>query len=115
MPRFAAALLVLSLSACDGGEDPTDGQDPLILDQDTDEPAPPVTTPEPTCGPTELCTRSTQECGYAVTVEVCATWYDEPANCADMDAYTSCNCDCVGEPTCDEYYSCGEVCFARHC
>ena len=117
MYRFAAALLVLSLSACDGGEDPVEDQeDPVILPEDTDVAEPPVTTPpEPTCGPIELCTRSTQECGYAVTVEVCASWYDEPANCADMDAYTTCNCECVGEPTCDSYYACGEICFAEHC
>jgi hypothetical protein len=113
MSRSALSLLfALTSFGCDGG-DPTE---PLVLDDDPVDSTPVVTTPpEPSCGPIELCTRSTQECGYEVTVETCASWYDEPANCADMDAYVECNCDCLGQDTCDQYYACGELCFADHC
>ena len=111
--RTATLLLALSLAAC-GGDGAT--TDTALHPEDTDTTDPAGTPPvEPTCGPIELCTRSTQECGYDVTVEVCASWYDQPANCADMDAYTECNCGCIGEATCDAYYACGEICFADHC
>lgn len=111
---LAPLSLALLLAGCDGGSEPTD---PLVLDSPTEASTPVVhsTPPEPTCGPVELCTRSTQECGYNVPVETCAAWYDDPGHCADMDAYVACNCDCLGEDTCDAYYACGELCFADHC
>lgn len=111
MSRRALCLLFTFAVACDGG----DPAEPLVLDEPDPTTPAPTTPPEPECGPIELCTRSTQECGYDVTVEVCASWYDEPANCADMDAYVACNCDCITEDTCDAYYACGELCFADHC
>jgi hypothetical protein len=110
---YRIPLCLALLTACNGAEDADpsltlDPVDPQPVAEDTAEP--PVE-----CGPTELCTRSTQECGYAVTVAECSSWYDQPGNCADMPAYTECNCGCIGEDTCDAYYSCGELCFADHC
>jgi hypothetical protein len=45
----------------------------------------------------------------------CENWYATAGNCADMEAYTTCNCDCYTEDTCDDYFACGEICFADHC
>ncbi len=59
--------------------------------------------------------RSINECAAALTQEACEGWYEVPGNCANMTAYTTCNCLCVEQATCDLYFSCGEICFADHC
>lgn len=100
---------------CAGEDTSTGGA--LVL-----EPADPAAPPDPTepaspptCGPVELCARTIGECAIAMDAATCEAWYDDPASCADMDAYVTCNCDCVEEPTCDGYFSCGELCFADFC
>lgn len=67
-----------------------------------------------TCGPTELCTRSIDECGVAMDLGECESWYDL-GDCRDMDAYIACNCDCIGQAECDGYFACGELCYEDHC
>jgi hypothetical protein len=32
-----------------------------------------------------------------------------------MAAYTACNCGCITEPTCSDYFACGNLCFNDHC
>lgn len=68
----------------------------------------------PTCDPAALCTRSITECKAELTQTDCEKWYVE-GECKDMTAYTSCNCNCIGKSTCDEYFACGEICFTDHC
>ena len=50
-----------------------------------------------------------------MTLDSCTGWYDGAGNCADMDAYVECNCGCLAEDACDDYFGCGEACFAQHC
>ncbi len=71
--------------------------------------------PVDACGPTELCTRSIEECGLQWELAQCEAWYDDPTQCADFDGYVACNCDCIGEETCDDYYGCGSICFEDYC
>jgi len=80
--------------------------------EDDPTPAPPTGG---SCGKTELCERTIGECAIMMTQPGCESWYDSPANCTDMDGYTTCNCDCVQMPTCDDYFTCGESCFASFC
>ena len=68
-----------------------------------------------TCGPKELCTRSVNECAAKLTQQSCEGWYQDAANCVNMSAYTTCNCKCLTDATCDGYFACGEVCFNDHC
>jgi len=68
----------------------------------------------PKCGPKTLCERSINECKAELTQAACEQWYVD-GECKDMTAYTSCNCGCIGKNTCDDYFSCGEICFADHC
>jgi hypothetical protein len=113
---FIASLtltLTLAVAGCDGGEE-TDAS--VTLGDDDDGTSTPTPTEQtPTCGPQELCSRTIDDCAYPMDEAVCTGWYDEPSNCADMDAYIECNCDCVEQDTCEAYFSCGEVCFADHC
>lgn len=67
------------------------------------------------CGPTELCTRSIEDCGLEWELAQCEAYYDDDTQCADFDAYVECNCQCLGEETCDDYYGCGSICFEDHC
>jgi hypothetical protein len=67
-----------------------------------------------TCGATELCERSIQECGVTLEQAECEAWYEQGV-CADMAAYEACNCECLGEAACDGYFACGEICFDLHC
>lgn len=69
-----------------------------------------------TCSGVELCERSINECAVNITMEQCLSFYDpSTSTCADVAAYESCNCDCIDAPSCGEYFSCGETCFADHC
>jgi len=68
-----------------------------------------------TCGPPELCERSIADCGVAMGMPQCLDWYDDDGNCTNMTGYIACNCDCIGEPVCDDYFVCGEVCFNQFC
>jgi len=74
-------------------------------------------TGAPACGATQLCSRTIDECEIELTQEQCEGWYADPAQhmCDDIDGYTVCNCNCVEEPTCDEYFSCGMLCFEDFC
>lgn len=67
------------------------------------------------CGPTQLCTRTIDDCGENLTLEACEGFYANEANCADMAAYTACNCECVTRGTCEAYFACGNNCFNEHC
>lgn len=112
--RLLITLSLATLAAC-GGSDPG-VVDVVLIDDDTDDTVStdPGSTPD-ACGAVELCTRTIDDCDIDLTLESCTAWYDEPTNCADMDAYTACNCDCVEQDTCDGYFACGDVCFADHC
>ena len=68
-----------------------------------------------TCGPKELCTRSVSECSANLTQQTCEGWYADSTKCTNMAAYTTCNCKCLKDATCDGYFACGEVCFNDHC
>ena len=116
MTRAALVALCLALAAC--GDDPTDSPEDTLVLGDDDDAVPSDTDSDPpaaACGPMELCTRTISDCGYGLDLTQCLGFYDDPTACADMDAYVECNCDCVLEPTCDGYFSCGEACFAQHC
>ncbi len=67
------------------------------------------------CGPIDLCLRSIDGCGAEMTLEDCTAWYDSPVNCADMQGYIDCNCECLAEETCQGYFDCGTVCFNELC
>ncbi len=68
-----------------------------------------------TCGPTELCARTINDCGETLTQESCELFYADMSNCADMAQYTTCNCDCMAQDTCENYFACGQNCFNDHC
>ncbi|MEM6927778.1 MAG: hypothetical protein AAF602_12670 [Myxococcota bacterium] len=112
MTRVLLSTTLLVLAACDGDEggafvqvDPPD----LVI------PTGPVDTGDATCGPTQLCERSIDECGVALDQASCEAWYDS-GECRDVASYTSCNCDCEAtEDTCDGYFSCGQLCFLDFC
>ncbi len=67
------------------------------------------------CTPTDLCERSINECAANLTQTSCEGWYAKTSNCRDMNAYTACNCDCITEATCSDYFACGNLCFNDHC
>ncbi|MCH9687100.1 MAG: hypothetical protein K0V04_37035 [Deltaproteobacteria bacterium] len=69
------------------------------------------------CGPAQLCARTINECEIELTQDQCEGWYADPAQnmCYDIEGYTACNCNCVEEPTCDEYFACGMTCFEDFC
>ncbi len=67
------------------------------------------------CGPTELCKRTIDECKEPMTQATCEGWYATASNCKDMAAYTQCNCGCIGEATCSDYFACGQLCFNDSC
>jgi hypothetical protein len=69
----------------------------------------------PACGPAALCSRTIDECRETISPADCAAFYANPANCADMPGYTSCNCDCIVEATCSDYFACGNLCFNEFC
>lgn len=111
--RWFAPLLPLVLIACSGDDDPVDtdvADTDVVQDTDVED-----TDVETTCGPTELCTRSIDECEVVMTLDTCEGWYANSGNCADMDAYTACNCECISQATCDGYFACGNLCFNDHC
>ncbi len=67
------------------------------------------------CGPTELCKRTIEECKEPMTQATCEGWYATASNCKDMAAYTLCNCDCIKEANCSDYFACGQLCFNDSC
>ncbi len=99
--------------ACGGGDD--DGADASAPGIDAAVPDAAAPDGGAACGPTELCTRSINECGVALTLEQCEAWYADPASCADINGYTACNCQCIDELTCTEYFDCGQICFENWC
>lgn len=105
---FAAAL-----AACGGGTPP--------VEIDATPPADTVATPDvgidaPACGGEALCARSINECGVTLTMPQCLTFYDPATTtCADIAGYTTCNCACITEATCGEYFACGMTCFEDWC
>ena len=117
MPRFnlKSLFLALFLAGCGGGMEGglvnltpvNDGGPPKVMDAGTG-----MTL---LCGPQELCERSINECKATLTQVQCEGWYAKTTNCRDMQAYTACNCDCVTEATCSDYFACGNICFNDHC
>ena len=109
MKRFIA-MLCLSLSfACGGGMQEVD---PPTLSLG----GPPTTgSPSNSCGPAQLCSRTINECNEKLTQTQCEGWYAKASNCRDMSAYVACNCDCVTEATCSDYFACGNLCFNDFC
>ena len=112
---FSALAAFALLSACaepeeSGGSfvmvDPPSTMIPVDEGEPTDAPA---------CEPADLCMMSIDDCGIEMTLDQCEGWYAEPTNCADMDGYVECNCECLTEAVCDDYFSCGEICFADLC
>ena len=102
----AAALAAI---ACGGGDDDVDympGIDSAVGGGSID---------ANSCGAAELCMRSIDGCEAELTQQSCEAWYADDNNCSDMAAYTMCNCECITRATCDQYFACGEVCFADHC
>jgi hypothetical protein len=67
------------------------------------------------CEPFDLCSETIDRCEVNMTVEQCEWWYEDENNCADLDAYIECNCECLDEETCDDYFSCGQFCFDEFC
>ena len=67
-----------------------------------------------TCEPADLCTRTIDECMVDIDMPSCLAFYDG-GMCADIAAYTACNCDCITAATCDEYFACGNLCFNNAC
>ena len=132
---LASLALVLTVAGCDEeesddaaapastGEAPepetsTTGSSTGAAEESTGEPEGGSTsTGAPSCGPTQLCARTIDECEIDLQQAQCEGWYADPAQhmCADIEGYTACNCNCVDEPTCDEYFSCGMLCFEDYC
>lgn len=101
--------LCLLLLGCGGEAIPA--SDPV----DTDPPSLPTdATDPPVCDGSALCARSIDECDVELTQADCESFY-ESGDCADLDGYTTCNCDCIDEETCDGYFACGQVCFTLFC
>lgn len=81
---------------------------PAVLDSGTPDAG-------PACGPKALCTRTITECKAALTQAACEGYYANKANCLDMAGYTYCNCYCITEATCGDYFTCGQLCFNDYC
>ena len=118
MPRLSlkSLLLSLALAACGGGS----MQGGLVNLTPVNDAGPPAMDAGPTgvtllCTPDDLCERSINECSAKLTQTQCVGWYANKSNCRDMDAYTACNCDCIVEATCSDYFACGNLCFNDHC
>ena len=67
------------------------------------------------CTPHELCSETIDRCEVNMPIENCEWWYEDEANCADLNGYVNCNCDCLAEDTCDDYFACGQFCFDEFC
>ncbi len=69
------------------------------------------------CDGASLCGRSLGECAVTtITMSECLDFYGPMSTCADVAAYTACNCTCDADnPTCTAWFSCGETCFNDHC
>jgi hypothetical protein len=105
--------MALSLAACGGGDD--DGP-PEQLDASIDAPADAPLDSAPACGGAQLCERTRGECMVNISEAACLAFY-EPAttSCADITSYTACNCNCITQPTCTEYFDCGTTCHEDWC
>jgi hypothetical protein len=121
MTRNLMILSSLTFAIACGGE----GEDAGGTMQQVDPPSlviptgtPVDTGTPPSCGGADLCARSIDECGIVMDQAECESWYDvaeDIGDCADIEAYTQCNCDCIGEDTCDGYFACGQLCFVDFC
>jgi len=115
MFRRAAAVVCLALTfACGGGDGGLQVVDPPPLMQPSP-PPPDAGAPPMSCGPAQLCSRSIDECNQNFSQASCEAWYAKPSNCVDMAKYVECNCECVKEATCADYFACGNLCFNDHC
>lgn len=115
---FAVCMTLALIVACSGDDDDVSGADAASVDAAPgaiDAPSGPDAAP--LCGPPELCARTINECGIVLTQQQCEGWYADPAQhmCDDIVGYTTCNCGCVNEATCDLYFSCGMTCFEDNC
>jgi hypothetical protein len=110
--RRLAAVLFLSAAACGGMEvvDP-----PPLMQPSTPAPVADAGMPAAACGPQQLCERTINECNQNFTQMACEGWYAKASNCTDMAKYVECNCECVEEATCSDYFACGNICFNDHC
>lgn len=106
--RALTLMLAVGALACGGGDDGVDYTPAIDSGASAGIDA-------ATCGAAKLCMRSIDECDVDLSQASCEAWYAEPGNCANMAAYTVCNCQCIDQATCDEYFACGEICFADHC
>ena len=79
----------LALLGCKKSEEPDEATyfiEPPSYGNNTSEPT------GPTCGATELCARSIDECEVNLTQGDCEAWYADTSQCLDMAGYESCNC-----------------------
>lgn len=105
-----AALCCAAIATVGCGDDATPAMDSAVP-MDT-------STPVACTGPT-LCARSLGECGVtSITLADCEGFYEpSTSSCADIAAYTTCNCDCdaMSPTSCGPWFACGETCFTDHC
>lgn len=106
-------LVLLALSCSSDDSDPVDAAPAIDALIPVD--ATPAIDATPVCGATDLCKRSINECSVDLTQPECEAWYAEPSNCLNFPAYTTCNCACIDQATCDGYFACGTICFEDHC
>jgi hypothetical protein len=115
MRPFPTAALLLFL-AC--GSSPTPDAGMPLKDAGPPEPDAgemPAFDAGPACGPKQLCTRTISGCKINLTQASCEAYYANKANCLDMAGYTYCNCYCVQESACADYFACGQLCFNDYC
>jgi hypothetical protein len=114
---FCAAPLVAAFLACggDSGKPPpadAPADTAVAIDASADAPA----DGSAACGPTDLCARTINECNVSISMQQCLAFYDPATTtCANISGYTTCNCACLTQPTCDLYFSCGQTCFEDWC
>ncbi len=67
------------------------------------------------CGPPDLCERAVTVCGEG-DMATCMAWYQEPTNCAGMQQYILCGCECDAQhANCQAFLDCQTDCYNTFC
>ncbi len=115
--RIVQLGMMAALLSCSGVTVPMDAGTPFDAGVMEEPDAGAMEEPDagPTCGAKALCTRTITDCKIALTQASCEAYYANAANCLDMAGYTYCNCYCVQESKCADYFACGQLCFNDYC
>ena len=94
-------------SVADDDDDDDDNDDDDNNDDDNDD--------DNECDSEQLCHHRIELCNESILPEDCTQWYGNPDNCLGMPFLVDCECSCLVNDSCSDFFTCLEACGQTHC